>query len=359
LSEKNEVLEGIKALKEENALLKRTIESIRSQFRKRKKLFPQTAFLYCPRCELTLNHITFCNNDIGSGTYKIQFECMNCHKFSPFELDFTEITNFKNILYQYNYQISKIIPFLKEVNESIKKQCDEYSNDCENYQMDCPDSSDVSCNFIDWYQNTRDLLKLLGNKPSNQVDENYRFNLDNKTIKIRDDLAEQIKNLEFNKPNFKNFHEKQKEILKNIQEYNEKLRRPKKLMKKQNKPKQFIPTLFGWIIYRCNIDPVTANQLTMALKQNAYSGGDLEATIDKYNKFLYESKLFLIDQDEFDLLGGTFRLSKEDFQNMRLIKNEYEEHLLSVKLSNKRYQNDKFRKEIDKKRDCEKNEKNN
>ena len=52
----------------------------------------------------------------------------------------------------------KILSFVKKVYDFINDMCPAHSM-CELAELDCPDSYDVSCNYIDWFQETRDIIE--------------------------------------------------------------------------------------------------------------------------------------------------------------------------------------------------------
>lgn len=72
-------------------------------------------------------------------------------------------------------------------------------------------------------------------------------------------------------------------------------------------PTKLIPTKFGKIVNRHGLDPVTANQIVLAM-----SNGDLAVNVEGWKGFIDEARLYIIANDEFESPDLTYEVSSAE-----------------------------------------------
>lgn len=106
--------------------------------------------------------------------------------------------------------------------------------------------------------------------------------------------------------------------------------RKKSVSKRKGKSKsKFLPTFFGFLVYKWGIDPITANYLATRLMNT----GDMECTIENHKNFLEELKLWVIDSDETDSLWGTYDFKDEDFEKLKKLKQSFQDKIEELEKS--------------------------
>jgi hypothetical protein len=77
------------------------------------------------------------------------------------------------------------------------------------------------------------------------------------------------------------------------------------------KGKKLVPTEFGKLVYKFNIDPVTANNIVIHLQNS----GDIDCTISAYKQFLDMIRIWGIKRGQFN--EASYDITTEDYRNIQ------------------------------------------